>query len=102
MKKLFLVFVFATSCTFGYSQNGADTAKTVGKVSHKFKKTGCATVIILQSDPQVILIPREKLPKSFDKNGLKISFHYRRLRTPNPLGCVKGVPADITGITKQK
>ena len=102
MKKLVLALVFHCISVAAHSQSSTDTVKTVGKVSHKFKKAGCATVIILQSDPKVILIPRENLPKSFDKNGLKISFHYRRLRIPNPLGCVKGVPADITNVARQK
>ncbi|MGZ4097662.1 MAG: hypothetical protein ACXVNM_02210 [Bacteroidia bacterium] len=102
MKKTIAIVFFLGLFLFSYSQNQVDTLKTAGKVSHEFKKSGCRTVIILQSDPAVILIPREKLPKAFDKNGLIIFFNYRRLRTPNPIGCVKGVPAEITNISKKK
>lgn len=89
---------------------GANSKKTsitlieaFGKVSHSYKTSGCGSVIILigkSSKDSLILIPRQ-IPNEFDKDGLKISFNYRILRMPNPIGCGTGVPAEVSNIFKK-
>jgi hypothetical protein len=75
---------------------------TIGKVSHKFRATGCATVIVIDQDGnELVLIPKDKLAKDLDVDGLQISFNYRTLKMPQPAGCSKGIPAEITEISKK-
>jgi uncharacterized protein YpmB len=79
--------------------------KTSGKVSHQYKATGCATVIVVKqkdTGETLTLIPKDALPKEFDTDGLEISFDYRLLKMPNPPGCNAGIPAEITNISKTK
>lgn len=80
----------------------AVTPKTIGKVSHQYRATGCSTVIIIADDVNpIILIPKNKLAENLDVDGLEISFNYRKLRMPQPVGCTKGTPAELTDITKK-
>jgi hypothetical protein len=75
---------------------------TIGKVSHKFRATGCATVIIVDQDGnELVLIPKDKLVNDLDVDGLQINFNYRTLKMPQPAGCSKGIPAEITDISKK-
>ncbi|HLG36421.1 MAG TPA: hypothetical protein VI757_16200 [Bacteroidia bacterium] len=72
---------------------------TRGKISHLFRKSGCATVIIVQGnegDAELVLIPKDALKKELDTDGQMIYFNYHPLKMPNPPGCVKGMPAEIT------
>ncbi len=76
--------------------------KTVGKISHRYRAEGCATVIIVPGGPEMLtLIPRSKLPANVDVDGLEVVFYYRTLRMPQPAGCTKGIPAEIKDITKR-
>lgn len=80
----------------------AATGNTTGKVSHKYRSTGCATVIVFMQDgTETTLIPKDKLAKEFDVDGLEILFNYRTLKMMNPEGCTTGMPAEITGISKK-
>lgn len=80
----------------------AAASKTSGMVSHQFRVTGCATVIVVAgTSPPLILIPKNKLPDNMDVNGLEISFNYRKLKMPLPVGCSKGIPAELTDIIKK-
>ena len=84
-------------------QNKPDT-RTIGKVSHQYRASGCSTVIIVNTENQdkpLTLIPREPLPSKLDVDGLGIKFNYRTLRMPNPQGCLVGLPAEITDISKK-
>jgi len=79
-------------------------AKTAGRVSHQFRTTGCATIIIVKTKDTanpIILIPRDPLPHELDVNGLEISFNYHTLRIPQPPGCDKGIPANISDLKKK-
>jgi hypothetical protein len=118
MKKPFLIIVisccFITACktsrnTISYSDpyESPSAPKVIGKVSHQYQITGCSTVIIVDSSARTsnaphVLIPKDKLPNNLDIEGLEISFNYRILRMPNPLGCNTGTPAEVTHITKSK
>ena len=89
-----------TSVPNDQANNGSGT---IGTVSHQFRASGCTTVILVYSankEDTLILIPRLELNK-YDVNGLKISFNYRKLRMPNPVGCTKGIPAEISNIKKK-
>lgn len=73
--------------------------KTKGVVSHKFKTMGCQTVVIINSDGvEVVLIPRTELDKKFNVDGKTIYFTYRKLRSPNPKGCLEGSPAELKDV----
>lgn len=79
--------------------------KTLGKVSHKYKATGCNTVIEvkLEAEGEIqTLIPKDKLAAAFDVDGTEIYFNFLLLRMPQPAGCSVGQPADITDIVKKK
>jgi len=78
--------------------------KTTGKISHRFRSTGCATVIVVEIKGEadsLILIPRDELPAGLDVNGLEVSFNYRSLRMPQPPGCNTGIPAEITDLERR-
>ena len=77
---------------------------TFGKVSHQYRKTGCATVIIVNNenkDKPLTLIPKDTLSPVFDIDGLEVLFNYRALKMPNPKGCSIGIPAEIKDISKK-
>ena len=65
---------------------------TSGTVSHKFRDTGCKTVILVSESEQV-LIPIEGLPQDLDVDGTVITFDFNLLRMPQPEGCNTGQPA---------
>jgi len=76
--------------------------KTSGKVSHQYRATGCATVIIVgDAENSLILIPKDKLPIDMDIDGLSILFNYRTLKIKQPAGCSDGIPAELRDITKK-
>ena len=78
--------------------------KTTGKISHQFRSTGCATVIVVVKKGEadtLILIPKDVLPTELDVNGLQVSFNYHPLRMPQPPGCSKGIPAEIINLEKK-
>jgi hypothetical protein len=82
----------------------APVGKSFGTVSFQYKATGCSTVIVIKDEAQnntITLIPKDKLPDEFDKDGLEIYFNYRPLKMPNPKGCSIGIPASITDISKK-
>jgi hypothetical protein len=97
-----IIFVLFVLCCSLPSAAQHDSTKTTGKVSHMYRKSGCSTVIILKTSPEQVLIPKEKLPKGLDKDGLVICFNYRKLRMANPKGCMKGTVAEITNASKKK
>ncbi len=73
---------------------------TRGKVSLELKKNGCVALVIAQTEDgeEIILIPKSPLG-SFEAEGKKIKFHYRLLRMPQPAGCTKGIPAELSDVT---
>jgi hypothetical protein len=87
------------------SSNSADEmtiGTNTGKVSHKYRATGCATVILLtQEGNELTLIPKDKLKSEFDVDGLEVRFNYRTLRMAQPEGCSVGQPAEITELSKK-
>lgn len=75
---------------------------TTGKVSHKYRPDGCATVIIFMQDgTETTLIPSQKLAAEYDVDGQEIMFNYRTLKMHNPEGCNVGMPAEITDLSKK-
>ena len=94
----------ASSTTSTVTEQSSVKGNTLGKVSHQYSATGCATVIIVKIEGQenpLTLIPKDKLPSSLDVDGLKISFNYRPLKMPQPAGCNVGIPAELTDISKK-
>lgn len=84
------------------TQITSTASKTAGKISHKYKATGCSTVIIVNDGQEVLtLIPRGKLPADLDIDGQEVTFDYRTLKMPQPEGCSIGIPAEIKGIAKK-
>ncbi len=101
------LLVFTAGCKTKSSCNtaaGDKAGKTCGVISHQYTKSGCGTVIVInkpESDaPQQILIPKDKLEPSFDKDGLRVYFNFRLLKMPNPAGCTIGNMAEITELSK--
>jgi hypothetical protein len=86
------------------TSTGNAAPKVVGTVSHQYKATGCATVIVIKQEgaDDITLIPKDKLNSKFDVDGLKVSFNYQPLKMPQPQGCNVGMPAEITNISKSK
>ena len=82
----------------------APVGTTIGKVSHQYRKSGCATVILVKLENEDILltlIPRDTLLPMFDVDGQEIMFNYRKLKMPNPRGCAVGIPAEVKDISKK-
>ncbi|MFH0865214.1 MAG: hypothetical protein V1904_03410 [Bacteroidota bacterium] len=79
------------------------TGTTLGKVSHLYRETGCATVVIVSKEEQqeLTLIPIDTLLKEYDTDGMEIYFNYRTLKVKNPAGCSVGIPAMLTDISKK-
>lgn len=88
----------------GTSATGNNEGINTGKISHKYRSTGCETVIIIQSEggSEITLIPKDKLSNDVDMDGQLIRFDYKTLKMPQPAGCNVGMPAEITNITKLK
>jgi hypothetical protein len=85
------------------STSAADANKSIGKISHQYRATGCSTVVITKTvDGELTLIPNVKIESKFDKDGLEIYFNYHTLRMPQPAGCTAGIPAEITDIKLKK
>ena len=79
------------------------TPQTTGKVSHQYKETGCATVVIIKNgDETITLIPKDKLPDSLDVDGKELTFDYRTLKMHNPAGCNVGMPAELTNVKPKR
>lgn len=90
-----------TTATVIAEKQVCEKPKATGKVSHQYQAMGCETVIIIENEENpIILIPKSKL-NEYDIDGLEICFSYRALRMPNPTGCMKGMPAEITEIVKR-
>lgn len=100
------VLFFIVSCNASKQSTGRESAdQTTGRVSHQFRASGCATVIVVESanpDDALILIPSENLPVKFDIDGMLLTFNFHTLRMPNPEGCMQGIPAEISDISKAK
>ena len=94
-----------TSTTTSTTSTSVETTEGafVGKVSHKYKDGGCATVIIIAGDSgETVLIPKDQLAKDVDMDGQLIKFDYHALKMPQPAGCTVGIPVEVTNITKLK
>ena len=119
MKK-FVLLIFVVILTFGMScktkhksevsvtnneqKTDISDTRTVGKVSHQYRAGGCPTVIIValeNQDKPLTLIPSMPLSLEFDTDGLAIKFDYHLLKMRNPNGCLVGIPAEITNISKK-
>ena len=108
---LALVLSFGAACkskkeaaVSSTKENTASIPKINGKVSHQYRAGGCATVIIIPASGgvnEITLIPKDKLAKEFDVDGMQISFNYQTLRMPQPDGCTVGMPADIKDVSKK-
>ena len=95
----------STNTNTSTSATGDNQGVNVGKVSHKYKSTGCETVVIIAAHDdvaEVTLIPKDKLSKDVDMDGQLIRFDYHPLKMAQPAGCTVGMPAEITNITKLK
>lgn len=96
------VLSFASCKTSGVKEQAE--GKTCGMVSHQYRSGGCPTVIIINKtgEEPIVLIPKDPLPAGIDKDNTLIRFDQTTLRMPNPAGCVKGIPALISNISKTK
>jgi hypothetical protein len=93
----------ATTTETTTSAQGNNQGAYVGRVSHKYREGGCATVIIIPGDAgETTLIPKDKLSEDVDVDGQLIKFDYRALKMPQPAGCAVGIPAEISNINKMK
>jgi hypothetical protein len=92
----------SSSAAGSSSLTAAPAGSTTGKVSHQYRSTGCATVIVFTKDgTEMTLIPKDKLAAELDADGLEITFNYHLLKMPNPAGCSVGMPAEITDAAKK-
>lgn len=74
---------------------------TLGKVSHKYIKGGCTSVLLVANgNSEEVLIPKDKLPTDLDHDGQAVRFDYRALRMPNPSGCTTGRVIEVLKIVK--
>lgn len=84
---------------------GLIEGKTLGTISHKYRESGCSSVILVKiqadNDNVLVLIPNEALPAEIDKEGVEIYFDYLPLKRPQPDGCPVGIPAEIANIIRK-
>jgi hypothetical protein len=82
-----------------------DPSFTYGKVTHLVNANQCTSIIVINKDAgnnnELILLPKDPLPADLNKEGIELKFHYRPLKIKNPEGCLKGIPAALTEITKR-
>ena len=81
-----------------------EASKTLGKVSHQYRATGCNTVILVENNENtdtLVLIPIDTLSKEFDKDAQLIYFDYRLLKIWNPATCSHGIPATLSNISNK-
>jgi hypothetical protein len=98
------------STNTGSSESTTSTTVTpgkgayTGKVSHKYRSSGCPSVIVFTGADgnEMTLIPKDALNKDIDMDGQTISFDYHPLKMAQPAGCTTGMPAEITNIVKLK
>ncbi|MEI7594605.1 MAG: hypothetical protein WCK02_02575 [Bacteroidota bacterium] len=115
MKNIFLLFILIFSLNISCKtkkeaevppvENNQAIGKTVGTVSHQYRKSGCETVIVVtlsKDESPLILIPITKLQESLDVDGLLISFDYTKSKVKQPAGCATGIPVVITNAAKKK
>lgn len=78
---------------------------TYGKVTHLINTNQCTSIIVINKDAgsnnELILLPKDLLPEDLSKEGTELKFHYRPLKIKNPEGCLKGIPAALTEVTKR-
>jgi len=101
---LALISLFSFGCVTKHAGGFIPIGTTLGKVSHQYRATGCATVVIVKRDDSqqpITLIPRDTLSEIFDVDGLEIYFNYHPLKMRNPAGCKVGIPAELTDISKK-
>lgn len=116
MKQLLLIIFFfgllsiaCCSVKEGSSSNSTKeitnhTGVTLGQVSHKYRATGCSTVVIVNwqsPEEQIVLIPLDTLSSEYDIDGIEIYFNYQPLKRMNPVGCTVGFPAKLSDISKK-
>lgn len=82
-----------------------DPSFTYGKVTRLINANPCTSIIVLNKDVsstnELILLPKDPLPEELNKEGAEIKFHYRPLKIKNPEGCLKGIPAAITEVSRR-
>lgn len=82
-----------------------DPTFTYGKVTHLINTNQCTSIIVINIDAgsnnELILLPKDLLPEDLSKEGTELKFHYRPLKMKNPEGCLKGIPAALTEVTKR-
>ncbi len=112
--KWIVLFIFASAITFASCKTCRHktvpdvnnmttvTGATTGTVSHQFRADGCSTVIIVAGEEDLILIPVKGLPAELDVDGKVLLFDYVMLRMPQPEGCMKGLPAELTNLSEKK
>lgn len=86
------------------NESNAHNGVTLGQVSHKYRSTGCSTIVIVnwqKPEEQIVLIPLDTLAPDFDVDGLEIYFNYQPLKRMNPPGCSVGFPALLSDISKK-
>jgi hypothetical protein len=113
LRIIFLISFFSSAYLFSETKTSSiylnapqkrnvHVIKVEGKVSHKFKKSGCGTVIVCKRGKETtILIPAMPLGK-YDVDGMDVLVTFRMLRIPNPPGCIKGMPVQILSIMANK
>lgn len=106
---LFILVVMLSSTACKTCQKKSETSEshigqTTGVVSHQYRSGGCPTVIVVNREEgeTMVLIPKDPIPSEFDNDNTVIRFDYSTLRMPNPAGCVKGIPAALSNISKVK
>lgn len=83
-------------------QPAASNGEFVGVVRHNFEESTCTVIEALDGDQVVYFIPVNGLPESMDIDGMQIRFNYHPLKMPQPEGCTKGIPVELSDVEAQK
>ena len=111
MKRIISLFLFLQLC-FTVVNAQTESAKATkqlesegkleGVVSAKFKKKGCGNLVLVKvGGKKLYFMPKTPLETPFNKNGTRIKFNYRRLRTPSPPNCEFCYMVELKDIEKK-
>ena len=77
--------------------------RTIGKISHKYHKNGCSTVIVVNTENKIqVLMPINIIEPLLDIDGLEVSFTYHPSKKVQVKDCIFGIPVIMSELRKLK
>ncbi|MBN2727994.1 MAG: hypothetical protein JXR53_02115 [Bacteroidales bacterium] len=81
---------------------GVVQGEHIGVIHHNYEESTCTVIEAVKGDEVFYLIPVNGLPEAMDIDGMLIRFNYHALKMPQPEGCTKGIPVELSDVEAQK